>query len=99
MDAYNSRAYNPPTQNYTPTMALTIYRSNQVEMLQARLVERLAEYPLDDPFATEVVVVPTYAMARWLNLNLARQQGIAANIHYPQLAEWIWPAWMARREG
>ena len=59
-------------------------------MLQARLVERLAEYPLDDPFATEVVVVPTYAMARWLNLNLARQQGIAANLHYPQLAEWIW---------
>ena len=45
-------------------MALTIYRSNRVEMLQARLVERLAATPLKDPFATEVVVVPTYAMGR-----------------------------------
>ena len=71
-------------------MALTIYRSNRVEMLQARLVQRLAATPLTDPFATEVVVVPTYAMGRWLNLNFARQQGIAANIGYPQLGEWVW---------
>ena len=71
-------------------MALTIYRSNRVETLQSRLVERLAASPLADPFATEMVVIPTYAMARWLNLNFARQQGIAANIDYPRLAEWIW---------
>ncbi len=71
-------------------MALTIYRSNRVEMLQARLVQRLAATPLTDPFATEVVVVPTYAMGRWLNLNFARQQGIAANFDYPQLGEWVW---------
>jgi exodeoxyribonuclease V gamma subunit len=71
-------------------MALTIYRSNRVEMLQARLLQRLAATPLTDPFAAEVVVVPTYAMGRWLNLNFARQQGIAANFGYPQLGEWIW---------
>ena len=71
-------------------MALTIFRSNRVETLQSRLVERLAATPLTDPLATEMVVVPTYAMARWLNLNFARQQGIAANIDYPQLGEWVW---------
>jgi exodeoxyribonuclease V gamma subunit len=71
-------------------MALNIFRSNRVETLQSRLVERLAAGPLADPFATEMVVVPTYAMARWLNLNFARQQGIAANIDYPQLGEWVW---------
>jgi len=71
-------------------MALTIFRSNRVETLQSRLLERLAATPLADPFATEMIVVPTYAMARWLNLNFARQQGIAANIGYPQLAEWVW---------
>jgi exodeoxyribonuclease V gamma subunit len=71
-------------------MALTIFRSNRVETLQSRLLERLAATPLTDPFATEMVVVPTYAMARWLNLNFARQQGIAANIDYPQLGEWVW---------
>ncbi len=71
-------------------MALTIYRSNRVEVLQSRLARQLAAEPLQDPFAAEVIVVPTYATARWLNLNIARQQGIAANIRYPQAAEWLW---------
>jgi len=71
-------------------MALTILRSNRVETLQLMLTRQLADAPLADPFATEVVVVPTYAMARWLNLRIARQQGIAANIQYPQVGEWIW---------
>ena len=71
-------------------MALTILSSNRVETLQARLTHQLAETPLDDPFTREIVVVPTYAMARWLNLRIAQQQGIAANIHYPLVQDWIW---------
>ncbi len=71
-------------------MALTILSSNRVETLQSRLAQRLATEPLGDPFAHEVIVVPTYAMSRWLNLRIAQQQGIAANIHYPQVADWIW---------
>jgi len=71
-------------------MALTIHRSNRVETLQLMLTRQLTDAPLADPFATEIVVVPTYAMARWLNLRIARQQGIAANIQYPQVGEWIW---------
>ena len=71
-------------------MALTIYRSNRVEVLQSRLARQLAAQPLQNPFSAEVIVVPTHATARWLNLNIARQQGIAANIRYPQAAEWLW---------
>ena len=71
-------------------MALTILSSNRVETLQARLTKQLAETPLDDPFTREIIVVPTYAMARWLNLRIAQQQGIAANIHYPLVEDWIW---------
>ncbi|MDJ0778691.1 MAG: exodeoxyribonuclease V subunit gamma [Gammaproteobacteria bacterium] len=71
-------------------MGLTIVSSNRVETLQARLARRLGDSPLADPFATEIVVVPTWAMGRWLNLRLARQQGIAANIDYPLPAPWIW---------
>jgi exodeoxyribonuclease V gamma subunit len=29
-------------------------------------------------------------MARWLNLRIAQQQGIAANINYHQPGEWVW---------
>lgn len=71
-------------------MALTILSSNRVETLQSRLVRHLADAPLESPFDSEIIVVPTYAMARWLNLRIAQQQGIAANIRYPQLAEWVW---------
>ena len=71
-------------------MALTILSSNRVETLQSRLTRQLAAQPLQDPFAQEVIVVPTYAMARWLNLRIAQQQGIAANNQYPQVGEWIW---------
>ena len=71
-------------------MALTIYRSNRVEVLQARLCEHIETIPLTDPFAAEVIVVPTYAMSRWLNLGFARAQGIAANIRYPQASTWAW---------
>jgi exodeoxyribonuclease V gamma subunit len=71
-------------------MAITIYSSNRVESLQSRLSQQLAGNPLSNPFSPEVIVVPTYAMGRWLNLSIARQQGIAANIQYPQAAEWIW---------
>jgi exodeoxyribonuclease V gamma subunit len=71
-------------------MALTILSSNRVETLQSRLTQQLAAQPLRDPFAREVIVVPTFAMARWLNLRIAQQQGVAANIDYPQMGEWIW---------
>ncbi len=71
-------------------MALTILSSNRVETLQSRLVQQLVAMPPASPFTPEIIVVPTYAMARWLNLRIAQQQGIAANIRYPQLGEWVW---------
>lgn len=71
-------------------MALTILSSNRVETLQIRLAQVLAESPLSDPFQCESIVVPTFAMSRWLNLQLAQQQGIAANIDYRMPGRWIW---------
>jgi len=71
-------------------MALTILSSNRIETLQSRLTQRIAAEPLDNPFAPEIIVVPTYAMSRWLNLRIAQQQGIAANMYYPQVSEWVW---------
>ena len=71
-------------------MTLSIFSSNRVESLQQNLCLRLSETTLADPLASETIVVPTYAMARWLNLKIAQQQGIAANFDYPSPAAWIW---------
>jgi exodeoxyribonuclease V gamma subunit len=71
-------------------MALSIVSSNRVETLQQSLCHRLSTQMLDNAFDPDVIVVPTFAMARWLNLKIAQQQGIAANIEYPLPAAWIW---------
>ena len=71
-------------------MALIIQSSNRVEILQQKLAVELAEKPLSDVFCAELIVVPTFAMSRWLNLRFAQQLGIAANIQYPLPASWLW---------
>ncbi|MFT5550017.1 MAG: exodeoxyribonuclease V gamma subunit [Candidatus Azotimanducaceae bacterium] len=71
-------------------MALSIVSSNRVEILQQNLSHRICSQMLSNPFDPDVIVVPTFAMARWLNLKIAQQQGIAANIEYPLPSAWIW---------
>ncbi len=69
---------------------LTIIRSNAVEALLDQLAWRVSDQPLSSPLASEVVVVPSPAMARWVNLQLARRFGVAANVEYPLPASFVW---------
>jgi exodeoxyribonuclease V gamma subunit len=69
---------------------LHLIRSNRVEALVAGLARCLSEEPLASPFVPERVVVPSPAMARWVNLQLARRLGVAANIAYPLPASFLW---------
>ncbi len=71
-------------------MPLQLISSNRVEALQQHLAVHLAEEPLPNPLQSEVILVPGTAMARWLNLRLAQDLGVAANIVYPLPAAWIW---------
>jgi len=71
-------------------MPLHLVSSNQVEALQQHLSELLHAQPLENPFTPELIIVPNMAMSRWLNLQLAHEQGIAANIKYPLAASWVW---------
>lgn len=71
-------------------MAFFLSCSNRVESLQQQLSALLCEAPLADPFQKEIIVVPSAAIKRWLNLQIATQQGVAANIDYPLPASWIW---------
>lgn len=71
-------------------MGLHIQRSNRVEALQRSFSRKLAQKPLSNPLARERVIVPTYAMSRWLNLRFAEQHGIAANFEYLSPSAWLW---------
>ena len=69
---------------------LHVHRAERADGLVRALRELLAD-PLADPFAREVVSVPTRGMERWLTQQLStglgttpgRQDGICANVDFP----------------
>lgn len=77
---------------------LFLHRSNRVERLVEGLAAQLRE-PLADAMATEVVVVHSQGMQRWLSQRLSQRlgaptgtnAGVCANVEYP------FPATVVRR--
>ena len=55
-------------------MSLHLHRARRADRLVTALAEVLAD-PLPDPFATEIVVVPTRGVERWLAQSLSRRLG------------------------
>ncbi|CAK9884339.1 MAG: RecBCD enzyme subunit RecC [Candidatus Erwinia impunctatus] len=68
----------------------TVYHSNQLALLKMLASSLIAGQPLRDPFQSEVVLVQSPGMAQWLQIELAEQFGIAANITFPLPATFIW---------
>ncbi|MBU3894547.1 exodeoxyribonuclease V subunit gamma [Serratia rubidaea] len=68
----------------------TVYHSNQLDVLKTLTSALIAREPLADPFQQEVVLVQSPGMAQWLQMQLAEQFGIAANIEFPLPATFIW---------
>ena len=62
-------------------MAVEIVSSNRLEVLGERFAARLRQEP-PPPLAAEPVLVQSRGMARWLDLLLAEQNGIAAGVEY-----------------
>jgi exodeoxyribonuclease V gamma subunit len=73
-------------------MSLQIHRAERADRLVAALGTLLAD-PLPDPFATEVVSVPTPGVERWLAQRLAGRlgvgpsggDGVCAGVDFPPL--------------
>ncbi len=68
----------------------TVYHSNQLDLLKTLTSALIARDPLADPFQQEVVLVQSPGMAQWLQMQLAEQFGIAANVAFPLPATFIW---------
>jgi len=67
-----------------------VYHSNQLDLLKTLTSTLITREPLADPFQQEVVLVQSPGMAQWLQMQLAEQLGIAANIAFPLPATFIW---------
>src|SRR5688572_7335615 len=68
---------------------LTIHHSNALEALADELA-RVAAEPLASPFASEIVVVQSRGVARWLSLRLAERTGVCANVRFPFPNAYAW---------
>jgi exodeoxyribonuclease V gamma subunit len=62
--------------------ALHLITSNHMELLVARLATLVAE-PLGPALDPEIVVVQSRGMERWVSMELARLNGISANVQFP----------------
>lgn len=78
-----------------PGHGLHIIQSNRLEDLAGRFGHVLARAPLPDPLQPERVVVHDRTVGEWLNLALARSQGVAANVEYRSPGELIWELYRA----
>jgi exodeoxyribonuclease V gamma subunit len=63
-------------------MPLNLFASNRLELLAEDLAATLSR-PLSSPLEPEIIVVQSRGMERWLCMELAKKQGICANIRFP----------------
>jgi exodeoxyribonuclease V gamma subunit len=68
---------------------LQLFYSNRYETLVQALTEDLASMP-SDPWTREEIVVPSAAVRRHLELELASRRGVCANVNFSFLAQWLW---------
>lgn len=69
---------------------LTIYHSNQLDLLKSLTAQLMKRQPLNAVFEEEVILVQSQGMGQWLQIQLAQELGISANIHYPFPTQFVW---------
>ncbi|EKT60128.1 exodeoxyribonuclease V subunit gamma [Providencia sneebia] len=67
-----------------------VYHSNQLDILKELIAHLIENEPLSHPFEKEIILVQSPGMSQWLQIELAKRFGIAANIYYPLPATFIW---------
>jgi len=68
---------------------LSLYHAADLESLGELACTLLAQ-PMEDALAAQSIVVPSQAIARWLELAVARHQGIAMRLTFELPSAFIW---------
>ena len=69
---------------------LHLYQSNRLEDIAAMLAAVQRQNPLDNFFAAEEIIIQSQGMRRYISQYLARETGIAANLHFSLPAGLAW---------
>lgn len=68
---------------------LHLFYSNRHETLAAAMLDHLAAEPLG-PWDAPQIVVPSAALRRRLELDIAARDGVCAQVRFSYLAQWLW---------
>jgi exodeoxyribonuclease V gamma subunit len=74
--------------------SLNVYTGNRLETLVEQLAGVVAE-PLSSPLVSEVIVVQSKGMERWLSMELAARVGVWANCRFPFPNRFTWEVFKA----
>ncbi|HPN97941.1 MAG TPA: exodeoxyribonuclease V subunit gamma [Syntrophorhabdaceae bacterium] len=66
-----------------------LYTGNRLELLVDALSE-VVKTPLASPFSSEIIVVQSKGMERWLSIELSKRFGVWANCRYPFPDNFVW---------
>jgi len=69
---------------------LHVYQSNRLEVLVTLLSKQLQLNPNPRVFEPETILVQSPGMSQWLKLEIAKENGIAANLSFPLPSSFIW---------
>lgn len=69
---------------------LQFFLHDQPRELFRQFATALSVLQRDDPLRPVTVLTPNPGMARWLQLSLAREHGVCANVHFARPASFIW---------
>ena len=61
---------------------LKIFTSNHLEILAEQLA-KIVKKPVPSPLFSEIIVVQSKGMERWVSMELAKHNGICANCYFP----------------
>ncbi len=73
---------------------MQLYTSHRLEHLRDALAQMIQHHPLP-PLQSEIIVVQSQGMARWLSLSFAAQLGVWANADYPFPRAMSWRAYQS----
>lgn len=68
----------------------TVYYSNQLQVHKELLVKLLEVAPNENPFEPEIILVQSTGMMQWLQMEIAQQQGVAANFDFLFPTRFLW---------
>ncbi|MFT4256710.1 MAG: exodeoxyribonuclease V subunit gamma [Pseudoxanthomonas sp.] len=76
-----------------------LHASNRLEWLAGRLAARVVRPVQPDSLAAETILIPQPTLRRWLQVELAKRNGIAANLEFLTPSEWVWRMLHAAQPG